>query len=118
MQNSRIRRTFIAVLFAATGTCAVSRTLPAQDVGGSGPAPRGGVVVEEETGDVHLARLLNVDGTVRDTADGITLGNARVELIAGSRVLTARSSEDGHFRLGTVPAGRYTVRVTRMGYEP
>ena len=53
---------------------------------------------------------------VRDTLDGSTLGGARIELL-GTR-FSARSTEDGHFRLGSVPAGLYTVRVTRMGYEP
>ena len=61
-------------------------------------------------------RLVSVGGMVRDTLGGTTLGGARIELL-GTK-LTARSGEDGHFRLGAVPAGRYTVRVTRMGYEP
>ena len=96
---------------------------------------RGKVVVEQSTGAIELAspapgappapsvaspaaaaRLVSIGGSVRDTVDGTTLAGARIELL-GTRY-SARSSEDGHFRLGAVPAGRYTVRVSRMGYEP
>jgi len=71
------------------------------------------VVVEQAPGGVDLppaaatARLVPVDGVVRDTLDGATLGGARIELL-GTRFIT-RSTEDGHFRLEAVPAGRYTV---------
>jgi hypothetical protein len=97
---------------------------------------RGKVVVEQSTGAIELAspapaapsaragaaspaaavRLVSIGGSVRDTLGGATLAGARIELL-GTRYST-RSSEDGHFRLGAVPAGRYTVRVTRIGYEP
>jgi hypothetical protein len=53
---------------------------------------------------------------VSDTLDGSTLAGARIELL-GTR-FSARSTEDGHFQLAPVPAGRYTVRVTRIGYQP
>jgi hypothetical protein len=97
-------------------------------------ATRGKPVVEHDAGDVELpaleagspvgaavpssraARLVRVGGVVSDTSDGSSLGGARIELV-GTRV-SARSSEDGRFQLGPVPAGRYTMRVTRMGYEP
>jgi hypothetical protein len=59
---------------------------------------------------------VRVGGIVSDTADGTSLGGARIELV-GTR-LSARSNEDGRFQLGPVPAGRYTMRVTRIGYEP
>ena len=80
------------------------------------PAARVPLVVEQSAGDVELPAIVRVGGVVRDTLDGTTLGGARIELL-GTR-FSARSSEDGSFRLGAVPAGRYTVRVTRLGYEP
>src|SRR5690349_4346833 len=93
--------------------------LSAQEGGGSaGPTTRGNVVVDEERGEVHLAPLMPVAGIVRDTADGVALGDARIELLGGGAQYRVRSGADGHFRLGAVRAGRYTVRVTRIGYEP
>ena len=104
------------------------------------PTDSGKVVIERSHGDIELpaiepdasrstptgagtsarsaraARLVRVGGMVRDTSDGATLGGARIELL-GTR-FSARSGEDGQFRLGLVPAGSYTVRVTRIGYEP
>ena len=99
-------------------------------------AARGKVVVEQSSGAVELpaprsdapstssgarsspgaAHLVSVGGLVRDTLDGATLAGARVELLGTQ--FSARSSDDGRFRLGAVPAGIYTMRVTRMGYEP
>ena len=79
-----------------------------------------GKVVAHSGGDVELrapaARFVRVGGTVTDTLDGSTLGGARVELI-GTRV-SARSADDGRFQLGPVAPGRYSLRVTRIGYQP
>ncbi|MFL5617386.1 MAG: carboxypeptidase regulatory-like domain-containing protein [Gemmatimonadaceae bacterium] len=61
-------------------------------------------------------RLVRAGGTIRDTLDGATLGGARIELVEAH--VSARSREDGHFQLGPVPRGKYTLRVTRIGYEP
>ena len=115
----------------------------AQGVTGDDQPPAGGkVVVEQSHGEIDLpapssgttpsataassapatasiargARLVRVVGVIRDTLDGATLGGARIELLGTA--FSARSGEDGRFRLGLVPGGSYTVRVTRMGYEP
>jgi hypothetical protein len=104
------------------------------------PSP-GKVVVEHASGDIDLpavdssasasssgspttiapsaaraSRLVRVAGVVTDTLDGASLGGARIEVV-GTRVST-RSRDDGQFQLAPVPAGKYTVRVTRIGYEP
>ena len=106
---------------------------------GERAAGKGQVIVEQSAGDVDLAapapgpppsaarptvaapsvvaaRAVRVGGLVTDTSSGTMLGGTRVEVL-GTRV-SARSDEKGHFRLGPVPPGRYTVRVTRIGYEP
>src|SRR6478672_5704461 len=90
--------------------------LAAQSAGGSAEPPAQRKVVVESRGEVHLGRSVPFDGVVSDTASGTPLGDARVELLGTD--LRARSTEDGRFRFGAVPAGRYSVRVTRMGYEP
>ena len=105
-----------STLFIAVAVTVLSGTLPAQDAtrGARSPAPR--KVVVESRGEVHLARPVPFDGVVSDTANGAPLGDARIELLGTD--LRTRSTEDGRFRFGAVPAGRYSVRVTRMGYEP
>jgi hypothetical protein len=79
-----------------------------------------GKVVAHSGGDVELrapaARFVRVGGTITDTLDGSTLGGARVELV-GTRV-SARSADDGRFQLGPIAPGRYSLRVTRIGYQP
>ena len=116
-------RLWLATLLTAVALAILPGRLSAQDGGGSAaPSTRGKVVVEQAAGDIDLpfptstARLVPVAGIVHDTLDGTTLGGARIELF-GTRFST-RSRADGHFRLEAVPAGRYMVRVTRMGYEP
>src|SRR5215218_6015715 len=84
--------------------------------GAAGPPSAAGSRVAPSAASARAARLVHFGGMVRDTLDGTTLGGARIELL-GTR-FSARSAEDGHFRLGLVPAGLYTIRVTRIGYEP
>jgi hypothetical protein len=55
-------------------------------------------------------------GSLRDAVAGTPLVGARVELL-GTRFATY-SRESGEFSLGRVPAGRYELRVLRLGYEP
>jgi hypothetical protein len=142
-RNAKPRRSraSLAVLPVAVALAILPGHLSAQGTAGTDrPAEAGKVIVEESQGDIELpvlgsgaslrtpsesrspaastraARLVRVGGMVRDTLDGTTLGGARIELL-GTR-FSARSGEDGEFRLGLVPAGRYTLRVTRIGYEP
>ena len=95
-------------------------SLTAQGAPSSERPSANGKVVAHSAGDVELpapaARAVRVGGTVRDTLDGSTLDGARVELV-GTRV-SARTSGDGHFALGPVAPGRYSLRVTRIGYQP
>jgi hypothetical protein len=115
-------RTLLAMLLVVGLTWA-GGPLAAQEAAESpGPPARSKVVVEHETGDVELppadAPLVSIAGVVSDSAGGATLGEARIELLGRGRSFGTRSTPDGHFRLGAVPAGRYTVRITRMGYDP
>ncbi len=112
-----VGRTYAGLVVAAA-LLALAGSLGAQDSGPRAPYPaRGTVVVDEERGEVHLA-LVSMEGMVRDTADGAVLGDARIELHGAGRGFSTRTTADGRFRLVAVPAGHYTVRITRLGYEP
>lgn len=54
-------------------------------------------------------------GRVTDDA-GAPLAGAQVRIVELGR--TATTAADGAFHLAAVPAGRYVVRVTRLGYAP
>src|SRR5262245_60257351 len=54
-----------------------------------------------------------IEGAVRDSG-GAPVANAQVIVV--SRPWTAMSDSTGHYRLADIPAGRYTVRVSAMGY--
>lgn len=58
-----------------------------------------------------------VTGTVSDASTGRAINTATIELI-GSRGVTGSSSETGGFVLDSIPSGRYTVVVRRIGFEP
>jgi hypothetical protein len=133
----------IATLSIAVALTMLPARLRAQEVAGIERRAAGQkAVVEHDAGDIELAlpepgasstrptapvagagvssarsaRLVPLVGMVSDSIDGATIAGARVELF-GTHFST-RSSEDGHFRLDAVPAGRYTVRISRLGYEP
>jgi hypothetical protein len=65
---------------------------------------------------VRPSRTARVTGAIRDLESGQMLDGARIELL-GSR-FTSYSRDSGRFVLGPVPAGAYTLRVSRLGYEP
>lgn len=129
-----------ALIAGALTLLAGSAAGQSSKVGDAAPST-GKVVVEHAAGDIELptidsaasvsssaspaatassagraARFVRVAGVVSDTLDGASLAGARIEVV-GTRV-SARSREDGQFQLAPVPAGRYTVRVTRIGYQP
>jgi Ca-activated chloride channel family protein len=55
-----------------------------------------------------------IEGTVRDSA-GSPVANAQVYVV--SRPWTAMSDSLGRYGLADIPAGRYTVRATALGYR-
>jgi Ca-activated chloride channel homolog len=55
-----------------------------------------------------------IEGTVRDSA-GAPVANAQVIVV--SRPWTAMSDSAGHYRLADIPAGRYIIRASAMGYR-
>ena len=56
-----------------------------------------------------------VAGLVADTT-GLPLPGVRVAIVALGR--TNLTGDDGRYRFGAVPAGRYTVSFARIGYAP
>ncbi len=55
-----------------------------------------------------------IEGTVRNSA-GAPVANAQVIVVG--RPWTAMSDSTGHYGLADIPAGRYTVRASAMGYR-
>jgi hypothetical protein len=62
------------------------------------------------------ASTSDLGGSVRDAVARTPLAGVRIDLV-GTRYVTF-SRESGEFSLGRVPAGRYDLRVLRLGYEP
>jgi hypothetical protein len=124
----RSRRCLALVALAVTAaTALLPVVLRGQEAAGGDPPPaKGKVVVEHSTGDLELpapaapvarsGRLVRLSGLVRDTLDGESIGGARVEVL-GTRII-GRSDDEGRFHLAPLPPGRYSVRVTRIGYQP
>jgi outer membrane receptor for ferrienterochelin and colicin len=61
------------------------------------------------------ASQATVGGTVVDRATGLALSGARVDAVPGDA--SAVSDSKGRFTLA-LPPGRYTLHVTRTGYQP
>jgi len=58
-----------------------------------------------------------VAGKVTQADGGAAISAAQVSVLSGaSRVGATQTGEDGSFRIANVPAGTYTVLVTRIGY--
>ena len=119
-------RLALAALAVTVATALVPVALLAQDSAAPRPAAKGKVVVEHSTGDLELpaptasparsGRFVRLTGMVSDTLDGASVGGARVEVL-GTRI-SGRTADDGRFHLAPVPPGHYSVRVTRIGYQP
>jgi len=64
------------------------------------------------------AQTGTVTGTVTEGRANQPLGGARVQALTATTVVAAtQSRDDGSYRL-TVPAGTYTIVVSRIGYRP
>ena len=77
-------------------------------------SPSGQIVLVRRDGALKPTDELR--GSLRDVVAGTPLAGARVDLV-GTRFATY-SRENGEFSFGRVPAGRYELRVLRLGYEP
>src|SRR5699024_2658268 len=56
-----------------------------------------------------------LSGTVTDRETGDPISFAYLYLEEASRTITAHS--DGHFEFDNIPAGDYSLRITRIGYQ-
>ncbi len=56
-------------------------------------------------------------GTIRDRESKVTLPFANIELLNTDPRMGAITDEQGVFELRKVPVGRYSIRVTYVGYE-
>ena len=60
-----------------------------------------------------------IAGTIRHAGDSTPLGRARIVAVAGTgEPRVALSSGDGKYALTDLPAGSYTITVTRTGFAP
>jgi iron complex outermembrane receptor protein len=64
------------------------------------------------------AQTGTVQGTVLDSATAAPLPLVRVEVLSGAVRSVANTDEHGRFRLGGMPTGVASLRVTRIGYRP
>jgi hypothetical protein len=79
----------------------------------SGPAAANGQAPAAAPGAAQIA------GTIRNAADGAPVGRARIVAVAGdAEPRVALSTGDGKYALVDLPAGSYTITVTRTGFAP
>lgn len=78
----------------------------------------GSVAVHGAPGLAQDARGGRIDGMVRD-ATGQPLPGARVivRTALGTIASATSAGSDGHFRVAGIPAGRYAVEATRLGFD-
>ncbi len=58
-----------------------------------------------------------ITGRVTQAEGGAAVGSAQVQVYSGgTRVAAGQSGDDGNYRVGNVPAGTYSVLVTRIGF--
>lgn len=107
--------------FVLSGVPAGAQTLIAQKLGFASVAkvasvPAGGTA---EVGVFHLAQDAHAGLLSGEVFDGTTrLPLAGVEIsLAGPGSFTAVSRNDGTFDIGALPAGDYTIALTREGYN-
>ncbi|HNS17489.1 MAG TPA: TonB-dependent receptor [Bacteroidales bacterium] len=69
-------------------------------------------------GTVHSQDLYQtLKGTVHDNESNYPLYGASVIVLGTDPLIGAVSDLEGHFRIDSVPVGRYTVQVTYVGYQ-
>ncbi|MGW0182651.1 carboxypeptidase-like regulatory domain-containing protein, partial [Nocardia sp. NPDC003345] len=70
--------------------------------------------------DVTLTTLASLEGTVSRTGDGTPVVGATVTALdlRGEVMAAAESDPAGHFGLGGLPEGEFTLAVSAFGYHP
>ncbi len=98
---------------------------PYLGIGGREFGPAGGrnqprlLEGENDLGDLPLAITGAVEGDVHG-ADGTRISNAKLSLhgaFPGGRGVSADADERGHFLLGHIPAGRWTLQAEAEGWQ-
>ncbi len=62
------------------------------------------------------AQTGSIEGTVRNSQNAALIEGAQVTVVGTA--LTARTDANGYYRIDNIPAGGYSVRVARLGYNP
>ncbi len=83
-----------------------------------GTGAKGQVVLMPASNDLSLADSVSgeIGGYVLEVTTKTPVPNATV-LVVGTNIRQLTRS-DGSFRIGNVPPGAYSLRVTRLGYQP
>jgi len=64
------------------------------------------------------AQAGSVAGRVTQSGTANPVAGAQVAVVAGTaRIAVGQSGDDGNYRIGNVPAGSYTVVITRIGFS-
>jgi hypothetical protein len=59
-----------------------------------------------------------IKGTVADKDSRIPLPGAMVVIMESDPVIGAVTDSDGNFKMAGIPVGRYTLRISYVGYDP
>ncbi|HJU65444.1 MAG TPA: TonB-dependent receptor plug domain-containing protein, partial [Gemmatimonadaceae bacterium] len=67
-----------------------------------------------------LAQAGSISGRITESETGAAVASARVEAITGNGAVAGSvlSDEQGNYRIANLAAGSYSVRITRLGFQP
>ncbi len=77
------------------------------------------ITPEKKSNDTGRYRgpVQTVRGIVKDRESGMTLPFANIEIMNSDPLIGTNTDLQGKFELNNVPVGRYSIRVTYVGYE-
>jgi hypothetical protein len=74
------------------------------------------LIVLAESAAAQTPRNHVIRGVTRDSASGIPIAGALVQIVGGAIARQDRTNDAGQFRFAGVPAGSYRLSVLRIGY--